>query len=313
MSGFFIGIDVGGTNLKAGLTDETGRLLAAARRPLDFRGAETFAADLADLAAEVLSTAGAVPGDAEGVGIGLPGAVSGGEVLYTTNIPLERTDLAALFRRRLDLPVLLGNDADCAAVGEFFCGAGRGTRDFVVVTLGTGIGGGIILDGKLRGGLASSEAGHLVICHDGEPCNCGRRGCWERYASATGLIRLTREAMAAHPESALHALATQGGVEGRTAFEAAQQGDETALAVCRTYVSYLADGLVSLINILRPEVAAIGGGVAAAPDHLLLDPLREIVSRESFGCHGGRCTRVLRAELGNDAGIIGAALLGRAQ
>ena len=198
-------------------------------------------------------------------------------------------------------------------MGEFFCGAGRGTRDFVVVTLGTGIGGGIILDGKLRGGLASSEAGHLVICHDGEPCNCGRRGCWERYASATGLIRLTWEAMAAHPESALHALAAQGGVEGRTAFEAAQQGDETALTVCRTYVSYLADGLVSLINILRPEVVAIGGGVAAAPDHLLLDPLREIVSRESFGCHGGRCTRVLRAELGNDAGIIGAALLGRAQ
>ena len=119
--------------------------------------------------------------------------------------------------------------------------------------------------------------------------------------------------MAAHPESALHALSAQGGVEGRTAFEAAQQGDETALMVCRTYVSYLADGLVSLINILRPEVVAIGGGVAAAPDHLLLDPLREIVSRESFGCHGGRCTRVLRAELGNDAGIIGAALLGRAQ
>ena len=144
MSGFFIGIDVGGTNLKAGLTDETGRLLAAARRPLDFRGAETFAADLADLAAEVLSTAGAVPGDAEGVGIGLPGAVSGGEVLYTTNIPLERTDLAALFRRRLDLPVLLGNDADCAAVGEYFQGAGRGLRDFVVLTLGTGPGAGIM-------------------------------------------------------------------------------------------------------------------------------------------------------------------------
>ena len=140
MSRFFIGIDVGGTNLKAGLTDETGRLLAAARRPLDFRGAETFAADLADLAAEVLSTAGAVPGDAESVGIGLPGAVSGGEVLYTTNIPLERTDLAALFRRRLDLPVLLGNDADCAAVGEYFQGAGRGLRDFVVLTLGTGLG-----------------------------------------------------------------------------------------------------------------------------------------------------------------------------
>ena len=132
MSGFFIGIDVGGTNLKAGLTNETGRLLAAARRPLDFRGAETFAADLADLAAEVLSTAGAVPGDAEGVGIGLPGAVSGGEVLYTTNIPLERTDLAALFRRRLDLPVLLGNDADCAAGRNVPIDDAAGADDAVV-------------------------------------------------------------------------------------------------------------------------------------------------------------------------------------
>ena len=229
MSGFFIGIDVGGTNLKAGLTDETGRLLAAARRPLDFRGAETFAADLADLAAEVLSTAGAAPGDAEGVGIGLPGAVSGGEVLYTTNIPLERTDLAALFRRRLDLPVLLGNDADCAAVGEYFQGAGRGLRDFVVLTLGTGLGAGIILDGRLRGGESSSEAGHMVLHAGGEPCPCGRRGCWEQYASATALIRRTEAAMAAHPESALCRLAEEAG--GAVCMNAGAYGGEMAQVV----------------------------------------------------------------------------------
>ena len=460
MSGFFIGIDVGGTNLKAGLTDETGRLLAAARRPLDFRGAETFAADLADLAAEVLSTAGAVPGDAEGVGIGLPGAVSGGEVLYTTNIPLERTDLAALFRRRLDLPVLLGNDADCAAVGEYFQGAGRGLRDFVVLTLGTGLGAGIILDGRLRGGESSSEAGHMVLhaggepcpcgrrgCWEqyasatalirrteaamaahpevlstagavpgdaegvgiglpgavsggevlyttniplertdlaalfrrrldlpvllgndadcaavgeyfqgagrglrdfvvltlgtglgagiildgrlrggessseaghmvlhagGEPCPCGRRGCWEQYASATALIRRTEAAMAAHPESALCRLAEEaGGVDGRTPFLAAEAGDETALAVCRAYVEELAEGTASLINILRPEAVAFGGGVAGAPEHLLLEPLRRRIGALCFSRHGGRATRILRAELGNDAGVIGAALLGR--
>ena len=115
----------------------------------------------------------------------------------------ERTDLAALFRRRLDLPVLLGNDADCAAVGEYFQGAGRGLRDFVVLTLGTGLGAGIILDGRLRGGESSSEAGHMVLHAGGEPCPCGRRGCWEQYASATALIRRTEAAMAAHPESAL--------------------------------------------------------------------------------------------------------------
>lgn len=150
-----------------------------------------------------------------------------------------------------------------------------------------------------------------MICHDGEPCNCGRRGCWEQYASATGLIRMTRAAMAAHPESLLHQLAAESGVEGRTAFQAAEAGDETALAVCREFVGYLADGVISLANILRPEVVAIGGGVAAAPEHLLLEPLRELVERESFARHGGRATRVVRAELGNDAGILGAALLQR--
>ena len=309
-----VGIDVGGTNLKAGLVDETGNILAVERRPLDFRGPEQFAADVAQLAAAAAHKGGVAPEALEYVGMGLPGAVSGGDILFTTNIPMENVPIEELFRRHLDLPLLLGNDADCAAVGEFFCGAGQGTRDFAVVTLGTGIGCGLLLGGKLHGGPASSEAGHLVICHGGELCNCGRRGCWERYASATALIQQTKAAMAAHPESLLHAIAAENGgvVEGRTAFQAAQAGDETALAVCGQYVEYLADGTISLINILRPEAVAIGGGVAAAPEHLLMEPLREIVARESFSSHGGITTRVLRAELGNDAGIIGAALLGRA-
>ena len=310
----YIGIDVGGTNLKAGLVDETGNILAVERRPLDFRGPEQFAADVAQLAAAAAHKGGVAPEALEYVGMGLPGAVSGGDILFTTNIPMENVPIEELFRRHLDLPLLLGNDADCAAVGEFFCGAGQGTRDFAVVTLGTGIGCGLLLGGKLHGGPASSEAGHLVICHGGELCNCGRRGCWERYASATALIRQPAAAMAAPPESLLPAIAAEngGGVEGRTAFQAAQAGDETALAVCGQYVEYLADGTISLINILRPEAVAIGGGVAAAPEHLLLEPLREIVARESFSSHGGITTRVLRAELGNDAGSIGAALLGRA-
>ena len=310
----YIGIDVGGTNLKAGLVDETGKILAVERCPLNFQGPEQFAEDVARLAASAAGKGGVAPESLAYVGMGLPGAVSGGDILFTTNIPMKDVPIERLFRRHLDLPLLLGNDADCAAVGEFFCGAGRGTRGCAAVTLGTGIGCGLLLGGKLHGGPASSEAGHLVICHGGELCNCGRRGCWERYASATALIQQTKAAMAAHPESLLHAIAAENGgvVEGRTAFQAAQAGDETALAVCRQYVEYLADGTISLINILRPEAVAIGGGVAAAPEHLLLEPLREIVARESFSSHGGITTRVLRAELGNDAGIIGAALLGRA-
>lgn len=304
----YIGIDVGGTNLKAGLVDGDGNILRVKRVPLDFRGPETFAQTLAELSRAVLAEGET----AEYVGIGLPGAVSGGDVLFTTNIPMKNVPLERLFRQHLDLPLLLGNDADCAAVAEFFCGAGRGTEDFAVVTLGTGIGVGLILNGKLRGGAVSSEAGHIVMRRGGELCNCGRYGCWERYASATGLIRLTKEVMECRQDSLLHALAAQqGGVEGRTAFLAAEQGDAAALDVCREYVEDLADGVVSLINVVRPQAVAIGGGVAAAPDRLLLEPLRAIVARESFSRHGGQATEIFRAELGNDAGIIGAAFLGR--
>ena len=305
----YIGIDVGGTNLKAGLVDADGTILAVERVPLDFQGPASFAKTLAELCRAVLR-----PGDeAEYVGMGIPGAVDGGDILYTTNIPMENVPLARLFREHLDLPLLLGNDADCAAVGEFFCGAGKGTKDFVVVTLGTGVGAGVILDGRLRGGVTSSEAGHIVICQDGDLCNCGRRGCWERYASATALIRFTKEAMEKHPDSALHEIVKEYGgvVEGRTPFLAAQARDTAALEVCQLYAKYLASGVASLINTLRPEAVALGGGVASAPDHLLLDPVRDLVARESFASHGGRETKILRAELGNDAGIIGAAFLGR--
>ena len=309
----FVGIDVGGTNLKAGLVDAQGKILTVKRVPLDFTNPEAFAETLAELAVSVAQEGGVELADLEYVGAGIPGAVAEGEILYTTNIPMEHVPLANLFRRYLDRPLLLGNDGDCAAVGEYFCGAGRGAKNFVIVTLGTGIGGGLILNGKLHTGMGSGgEVGHLVTHPGGDLCNCGRHGCWERYASATGLIRLTESAMAEHPESKLHILAAESGVEGRTAFQAAEQGDETALAVCRRYVEELAIGVVDLINILQPEILALGGGVAAAPDYLLLEPLQELSAKECFAHRGGRLTRVVRAELGNDAGIIGAALLGRA-
>ena len=310
----YIGIDVGGTNLKAGLVDQSGTILAVERTPLDFRGPESFADTLASLAKAVMASGGAAVQDVEYVGIGIPGAVAGGDILYTANIPMKNVPLEKLFRQHLDLPVLLGNDADCAAVGEWSCGVGRGTKHFIVITLVTGVGGGMILNGKLYSGCgAGGEVGHIVVQKDGVPCNCGRRGCWEAYASATGLIRETTEAMKAHPESLLHQVAAQNGaVDGRTSFQAAEQGDETALAVCRSYAEYLASGLTDLVNILHPEAVALGGGVAAAPEYLLLDPVREIVARECYARHVGQVPHIVRAELGNDAGIIGAAMLGRA-
>ena len=312
---YSIGIDVGGTNLKAGLVDENGAILAVERIPLGvFPGAEKFAEILAGLAKAVMEKGGVTREEISYVGAGIPGAVSGGTVLYTANIPMKNVPLAELFRQHLDLPLLLGNDADCAAVGEWSCGVGKGTEHFIVVTLGTGVGGGLILNEKLYTGAGTGgEIGHIVICEGGAPCNCGRKGCWEAYASATGLIRLTKEAMAQHPESALHAIAAEnGGVEGRTAFMAAEAGDETALAVCADYAKFLASGLVSLINMLHPQAVALGGGVAAAPEHLLLEPVRKIVAEQCYARHTDQVPAILRAELGNDAGIIGAAMLGRA-
>lgn len=309
-----IGIDVGGTNLKAGLVDDQGRLLAVCRTPLAFQGAEAFVQTLAELAVQTMEEGGVSTEQIESVGMGVPGAVGDGDVLYTANIPLKNVPLSALFRRRVNLPLVLGNDADCAAVGEYYCGAGQGTKNFAVVTLGTGIGGGLVLGGKLYTGMGmGGEVGHMVIRHGGELCNCGRRGCWERYASATGLIAMTRQAMEKNPASLLHTVAQENGaVDGRTPFTAAQRGDLAARAVCEEYVEYLADGVTNLINLLQPEKLAIGGGVAAAPDALLLEPLRQRVQEECIGRHTGRYTQIVRAELGNDAGIIGAALLHRA-
>jgi glucokinase len=311
----YIGIDVGGTNLKAGLVDETGRILAICRTPLgEFRGAEDFASTLARLARETAEKGGVSPERIACVGMGIPGAVKDGKIIYTCNIPMADVSIDRLFRTHFDVPVLLGNDADCAAVGEFLCGAGRGTQNFVVVTLGTGIGGGLILNRKLYTGMGmGGEIGHMVVEHDGVQCNCGRRGCWETYASATGLIRMTREAMVSAPAGMLQTVAAENGaVDGRTAFAAAERGDRQGKEVCARYVSYLADGIANVINMLHPEKIALGGGIAGAPDELLLLPLQKRVGEICYPRHGGVMTQIVRAELGNDAGIIGAALLEKA-
>ena len=310
-----IGIDVGGTNLKAGLVDEEGRILTVCRTPVErFADGRDFARTLAELALKAAAQGGVRPGKLECVGIGIPGAVRKGQVLYTCNLPLRDVPLADWFRETLDVPVCLGNDADCAAVGEALCGAGRGIRNFLLVTLGTGIGAGLILDGKLHTGCGmAGEVGHMVTHLGGRLCSCGRRGCWEQYASATGLIRRTEEEMEAFPRSLLHTVAKENGaVDGRTVFQAAEKGDQPAVHLCREYVEELGCGIVNLINLLHPERVAIGGGVAAAPESLLLQPLREIVAKESYARHGGVIPAVVRAQMGNDAGIVGAALLDRA-
>lgn len=314
----YVGVDIGGTNLKAGLVDENGVLLATQKMKVaSIADDDGLAWTVASLVQELAHTVNIPVSDVASVGVGVPGTVEirSGSINYTCNLPLRNVPLRKLFHRYLSIPLYIENDANCAALAEFLVGAGRDSKRFVTITLGTGVGAGIVHNGKIYHGAngMAGEVGHMVIQRGGLPCPCGRHGCWEQYASATGLIRRTEEEMEASPRSLLHAVAKENGaVDGRTAFQAAERGDQVAIHLCREYAEELGCGLVNLINLLHPERVAIGGGVAAAPESLLLQPLREIVTRESYARHGGVIPAVVRAQMGNDAGIIGAALLDRA-
>ena len=310
----YLGIDVGGTNLVAGLVDQNGQIRHKAARPVDRSCSDQMLSrQLADLACRAAEEAGYPLTEIQAVGIGSPGLVDqqAGVVIRTTNMPFRNTPLAEIFRSRLDVPVYLGNDADCAAVGEYWAGAAKGCDPALMITLGTGIGGGMIQGGKLYTGFGGigMEVGHMMLHPGGLPCGCGNRGCWEQYGSATALIRMTREAMETNRDSLLWQVCSgdSGKVEGRTPFQAAGQGDETARRVLEDYLDHLAAGLIGLSNILFPQVICLGGGVSGAPEELLLNPLRQRVHQGCFD--KSHLPRIERASLGNDAGVVGAAML----
>ncbi len=312
---YYIGIDVGGTNLKAGLVDENYKIVATKKFPLEFESMEQMGEVLARMALSLVEEYGISKEEVASVGMGVPGPVDNkaGVVIKTVNIPIRFMPVAEIFHRYWDVPVYLGNDADCAALGEYYHYGDEKLESLILVTLGTGIGTGIILNGKIHSGIngCAGEGGHIVIVHGGEECTCGRRGCWERYGSATALVRQTKRAMEEHPESAMWQMcSTLEDVGGRTAFAAARDGDAVAQAVVDRYLNYLADGLANFINIFQPEVIALGGGVSHEKEESLLIPLQKRVADMCFGREAQRHTRLVTAKLGNDAGIIGAALLG---
>ena len=220
-----------------------------------------------------------------------------------------------MFQEHLDIPVHVGNDANCAALGEYYAGAGKQYSSMVLITLGTGVGTGIILDGKMWTGCngAGAEGGHIVVRPDGIECGCGRKGCLEVYASASGLIRMAREQMQTEKESLLWTLAEgdEMKVTGRTVFAAAEQKDLAAGKVLEEYVDVLSDGCLNIINLLQPEAIVLGGGISGAADKLLLNPLREKTYGRDLARYSSPKTQIVKAELGNDAGIIGAAFLGK--
>lgn len=310
---YYIGIDLGGTNVAAGVTDQEGRLLGKASIPCP-RGAEEIADAMAQSVRLAVREAELTLEKCGSVGVASPGSIDPdkGIVFHAYNLGLENVPLARMVSDRLGgIPTLLENDANAAALGEFVAGAGKGKNSLVAVTLGTGVGSGAVLEGKLYTGFnyAAFESGHTVIHRGGRQCTCGRKGCWEAYASATGLIRSTREAMEAHHESLLWQYASAlEEVTGKTPFDAAQAGDTVAKEVLAEYIEDLACGIANLINIIQPEVLCVGGGICKQGENLMV-PLRAALDREEFTKDAARRTVVCTARLGNDAGIIGGAML----
>ena len=315
---YYIGIDVGGTNLKAGLVDEQGNILATQKIKIaTVADQDTLAWTLVSMTQELAKTAGVTLDQIASVGLGVPGTVDihSGSILYTCNLPLRNVPIRKLFHGYLGMPIYVENDANCAALAEYFVGAGRNSKRFVTITLGTGIGGGIVHNGKIYHGAngMAGEVGHMSIALDGEPCPCGRKGCWERYASASALKRLTARIMEENPGSILEQVVQEndGHVSGQSAFIAARRGDPVGQLVCDTYIDYLTAGIVNVINIFQPDTLAIGGGVSNEEDEQLLIPLQKRVLQESIPCSRDKMTKIVKAELGSRAGIIGAALLGK--
>ncbi len=313
---YTVGIDLGGTNIVAGVVDDGYTILASAKCKTALpRPAEAIMEDMVRICREAVDNAGLSWSDIHHVGIGCPGICNAdiGEVEYSCNLEFSHVMLGPEMSRRLNIPVYIENDANAAALGEAKAGAARGTNSSICVTLGTGVGGGIIIDGKICSGsnFAGGEIGHTVIVMDGEPCACGRHGCWESYASATALIRQTRRAMEEHPDSKMWKLADSlDKVNGLTSFDAMRAGDAVGKAVVDRYIEYVACGVSDMINIFQPEVLCIGGGVCKEGETLLA-PLRAIVEKERYSKYTIKQTRICAAELGNDAGVIGAACLGR--
>lgn len=308
-----IGVDLGGTNIKAALVTDTGVILQEESRPTNLpRPAQAVCDDIAAMCGRLAAQA---DGPVRGIGVGCPGTVdaASGTVLYSNNLAWERFAMGPYLAQKTGLPVFLANDANAAALGEARAGCAKDAQSAVILTLGTGVGGGVVLGGKLLTGYtgAASEPGHMSVngAPDAPLCTCGRRGCLETYASATALIRQTKAAMAAHPESAMHALAQDGGVSGRTAFDAAQQGDAAAAAVVDEYIHWLAMGVANLIAIFYPQVVGLSGGVANQGENLLV-PLRAAVEPLVFGhAFAIKKTQIIGCTLGYRAGVIGAAML----
>jgi glucokinase len=316
---YYIGIDLGGTNIVAGVVNENYEIIAKASTKTNLpRPEKEIADDMAKMAIKATADAGLTMDQIEWIGIGTPGIANSetGIIEYSNNLGFNNTPMVKYISEATGKTAFVENDANAAAYGEYVAGAAKGAKNAVCITLGTGVGGGIIVDGKIYAGsnFGGAEIGHTVIEVDGPQCSCGRKGCFEVFSSATGLIRMTKEAMEADKSSVMHRITLErnGKVSARTSFEAMREGDPAAIKLVDKYIKYLAAGITNTINIFQPDVLCIGGGVCNEGDALLL-PMKEIVKKEVYTRNSKKNTEIVIAKLGNDAGIIGAAFLGRAK
>ena len=309
MDKLYVGIDLGGTNIKGGVVDRSGKVLRFDSIETEGeRGRDHVLDRIALLVGKVRDAAGLAPDSLAGVGIGSPGPlnIKQGLIYSAPNLPgWENLPLAAEVQRRCGYPVVIENDANAASLAEAIAGAGKGTNCMIMLTLGTGIGGGIVLGGRVWHGAddIAAELGHVSICHDGVRCNCGVQGCVEAYASAPATVRRAREALAGGAKSTLSKKADKLTCED--VFKAAALGDEVAQRVVADTITYLAVAIGSLINIFNPDMIVLFGGMTNARDQLFV-PLRREVAKRCFPIGAQRC-QIVHSELGEHAGVIGAA------
>ncbi len=314
MSKYCIGVDLGGTNIAVGLIDLD---LKAIVKSLSVktnapRSCESISDDIAEICRKLCAMQEIEMGDLEWIGVASPGVIKGDEVVVAFNLGWKNVKFVDILSKRTNRPVYIANDANAAAYAEAVWGSGKGAKSLIAFTLGTGVGGGIIIDGKIwegNNGFAA-EMGHAVIVPGGRTCGCGKRGCIEAYCSATALIRETKRMMGLYPESLMwkDVEGNLDRVNGKTAFAAMEQGDPCGKILVDEFIDYLALGISNAINIFQPDVVCVGGGISREGENLMR-PLREKVYHESFGI-GVMRTKVVCATFRNDAGIIGAALLG---
>jgi len=312
----YIGVDIGGTNTKIGVVDDSGEIIHKLSIKTEVEnGYKAIVQNIAEAVEECLAASKVTRKKIEWLGAGCPGICNrqSGMVEYSNNLNWHNVPLLADLASFTGFVTHIDNDANAAAYGEFTAGAAKGTDSAVIITLGTGVGSGIILDRKPYYGMnfAGGEIGHMVVEVDGYECSCGRKGCFEAYSSATGLIRMTKEAIKRDKGTKMRELVDiKGKISARTAWDAAKLEDKAGKEVVEKYIKYLAAGITNVINIFQPDIVCIGGGVCGEGDNLLI-PLKKQVKEGVFSKNSAKNTELAICSLGNDAGIIGAAMLGK--